>query len=524
MRSFRPILLAALALTLFWTGSAPHVSLAQPADTLTIGTTDLPNTLDPGEAYDFAAWEVLTHLYTGLTRQVPGTLDYELALAQNVAISDDRLVYTFGLRAGIAFSDGTPITAPTFVDSVERALAMGRGAAQAVEPYVESVAAVDDATLEFRLKKPVPYFLGLLALPPYFPVHPALAQRAQPNPFAEGGLTGNGPYLLESFDVHDEIVLAANPAFDLGPQPATPTIRITAYERSQDLRDAVRNREVDIAWRALYLGHMFELEEAAIGGLTITNQPGTRVFYLYMGQDREPTEDPLVRQAVTLLIKRQAAVDQFKGYATPLTSLVPDLFPDAYAPIWPAAPDVVLAEETLRQAGYRARGDARLDVGISFSQPAYGDFAASAVALLDRRSFDETLFVNHGVYLDVDTPTFTRALERGETAFAIYGWTPIVAHPAVYLDPLAHSDNPIPRNGRYANDAIDDLLDEAALLADPAAQGALYREVAALLLEDYALVPLWQDHVVLVAWDTVEGIQIEANGFLHYDQLARRGS
>ncbi|NLF76689.1 MAG: hypothetical protein GX573_13410, partial [Chloroflexi bacterium] len=148
----------------------------------------------------------------------------------------------------------------------------------------------------------------------------------------------------------------------------------------------------------------------------------------------------------------------------------------------------------------------------------------SAVALLDRRSFDETLFVNHGVYLDVDTPTFTRALERGETAFAVYGWTPIVAHPAAYLDPLAHSDNPIPRNGRYAIDAIDDLLDEAALLADPAAQGALYREVAALLLEDHALVPLWQDHVVLVAWDTVEGIQIEANGFLHYDQLARRGS
>ena len=198
-----------------------------------------------------------------------------------------------------------------------------------------------------------------------------------------------------------------------------------------------------------------------------------------MGQDREPTEDPLVRRAVTLLIKRQAAVDQFKGYATPLTSLVPDLFPDAYAPIWPAAPDVVLAEETLRQAGYRARGDARLDVGISFSQPAYGDFAASAVALLDRRSFDETLFVNHGVYLDVDTPTFTRALERGETAFAVY----LDAHRRAsgVLDPRIRTTRS--RNSRYAIDAIDDLLDEAALLALIRRRRALAPQVAALLLE-----------------------------------------
>jgi len=524
MRFFRQTVLLTFVLALLWTGDAPRLSLAQTDGAITIGTTDLPSTLDPGEAYDFAAWEVLSHLYTGLTRPVPGSLDYELALAEDVAISDDRLVYTFTLRAGTTFSDGTPVTAQTFVDSIERVLALGRAAAQAVEPYVESVSAPDERTLEFRLTKPVPYFLGLLALPPYYPVHPTLAGRAQPDPFAQDGLIGNGPYLLDAFDVRDQITLTANPAYDLGPQPATPTIHLKAYRRSQDLRDAVRNREVDVAWRALFLGHVLELDRAAIDELTITNQPGTRAFYLYMGQDREPADDPLVRQAVTLLLRPQTAVDQFKGYATALTSLVPDLFPDAYAPIWPDAPDVALAEETLLQAGYRARGDARLDVGISFSEPTYGNYVANAVALMERRSLDETQFVNHGVFLDIDTPTFTRMIERGETAFAIFGWTPIVPHPAAYLEPLAHSDSPIPRNGRYANPAIDALLDEAARLDDPAAQGALYREASALLREDFALVPLWQDHVVLVAWDTVEGIEIDAGGFLHYGQLAQRGS
>lgn len=527
MPVFRWSIFIVLILAALCAVSAPSASFAQSSnssDAITIGTIDLPNTLDPGEAYDFATWEVLGHLYTGLTRQIPGSLDYELALAQEVTVSDDRLTYTFVLRDDAVFSDGTPITARTFVVSIERVLALGRDAAQAVEPYVERVTAVNETTLEFRLKRPVPYFLGLLALPPYFPMHPTLAQRSRPNPFAEGGLIGNGPYLLDTFEVGDQIILTANPAYDLGPQPATPTIVLRAFRRSQDLRDAVRAHQVDLAWRALYPGHVFELEEAAVEGLTIYNQPGVRTFYLYMGQDREPAEDPLVRKAVTLLLKRQTVIDQFRGYATPLTSLVPDLFPDAYAPLWPAAPDVPLAEETLRQAGYRARGDARLGVSISFSEPTYGNFLANAVALMGRRSFDETQFVSYGVFLDIDTSTFTRMLERGEAMFAIFGWTPIVPHPAAYLYPLAHSDNPIPRNGKYANPAIDDLLDQAALLDDPAAQGELYREASALLLEDYALMPLWQDHLVLVAWDDIEGVQMEANGFLHYEQLARTGS
>ncbi|WP_119072190.1 ABC transporter substrate-binding protein [Aggregatilinea lenta] len=493
---------------------------AQDADTITIGTTDLPTSLDPGDAYDFAAWEVLSHLYTGLTRQVPGTVDYELALADSVTVSDDRLTYTFTLHPDAAFGDGTPITPQTFVDSIARTRALQRDAAQAITDVVNTVEVDGEGALVFTLEQPVPYFLALLALPPYFPQHPDLAAAEMPQPFAEEGLIGNGPYTLESFDVGDAIVLAANPDYTLGPAPLTPHIVLRAYARAQDLRDALLDGEIDLASRALFTNDLAALENA--DGIQIVDVPSTRVFYLDFNQTRDPFEDPFAREGVTLLVERSSVIHEaLGGYATPLTSPVPDLFPDAYAPVWPDTPDIQRAEEVLRAASYSTRGSSRLQFQINFSQPTYGDTYVGAASELVRSSFTSSDFVSTGVFSNVETSTFVRALQRGEGQAFLFAWTPIVPDPAAYLGPLVHSDSMIPRNAGYASDDKDTLLDQAALLDDPAERGALYRDVAGLLLRDYDLVPLWQDHIQVAARDGITGITLEPNFFLHYDLLAR---
>ncbi|MBN1680391.1 MAG: hypothetical protein JW966_08855 [Anaerolineae bacterium] len=495
-------------------------SLAQANDTITIGVTDLPNSLDAGEAYDFVAWEVLGHLYTGLTRQVPGTFDYELALATGVDISEDKLTYIFTLDGSAVFSDGTPITAQTFVDSITRVQTLERDADDAITPYVASVEATADGKLVFQLTRPVPFFLGLVSLPPYAPQHPTLAAAQQPVPFPDA-IIGNGPYLLDSFDVGDTLVLKANPAYDLGPQPATSTIVLQRFERSQDLRDAVRDHIVDMAWRALFLGDVDQL--VTIDGLNLVEIPSTRVFYLHMNHDTEPCDDPLVREAVTLLLDRDSIVELgFGGHATALTSMIPADFPEAYAPIWPAERDQERAEEVLRAAAYSPRGSSRLIFAVYTSRFTYGDLYAGVAAELVRSSFSPTDFIDSGVYAEVDTSTFIRALERGEGRLTLFGWTPIVPHPDAYLRPLAHSDAPIAANAKYARPLIDSLLDDAAALDDPAAQGELYRAAANELLTGYDIAPLWQDHIQLFAWDDISGIQIEPNFFLHYDLLKRR--
>jgi ABC-type transport system substrate-binding protein len=504
-----------------------HPTRAQDsASTIIIGVTDLPETLDPGEAYDFAAWEVLSHLYTGLTRQIPGTVDYELALARAVQVSDDRLTYSFTLRNDAAFADGTPITAQTFVESIERVLALEGDAAQAVMPYVARMEAAESGDLVFTLTRPVPCFMALVALPPYFPQHPDLTRtdRAQPT---GTGMIGNGPYQLAEFTPGEQIVLHANPAYTLGPPPATPVIVLRRYDRSEDLRNAIRAHTIDVAWRALFTGHLIELETDAPNGLQFVETPSTRVFYMLFNRDREPFSEPSAREAITLLVERAPLASEFeRGHMSPLTSLIPPVFADAYAPIWPDAFALDRAETLLQAAGYRTRGQAQLQFDVGYSLQTYGLAHLPTFTQLVERGFTESDYISARLVTDIETPALIRALERGElnTGAVIFAWTPIVPHPAAYLRPLAHTDEPIPSAGGCATPAFSRLLDDAARLDDPVAQGSRYREAAGQLLADRALIPLFQDHVALVAWDTIGGIQVEPNYFLHYDQLTKDGA
>ncbi|MBN1562795.1 MAG: hypothetical protein JXA10_03085 [Anaerolineae bacterium] len=520
------IFLIAAALT----GAVPVTRAQNPVPDneagIVIGLTDFPRSLDPGEVYDFGAWEILSHLYTGLTRQIPGTADapyqYELALAEDVQISEDRLTYTFTLRDDTTFADGTPITAHTFVTSIERVLALRSAAAQAITPYVASITADDSHTLTFTLTRPTPYFLALVALPPYFPQHPDLA-RTERSQDISADVIGNGPYTLAQVTVQREIVLQANPTYQYAPQPQTDTIILRYYTRSQELRDAIRTHEIDLAWRALYTGHLIELEKAEIDGLCIIEQPSTRVFYLLFNQTREPFNDPRTRAAITQLIERgNLAHDTERNHMSALTSPVPAEFADAYAPIWPDEFALEPVDTALHAAGYRTREQTQLQFEVGYSQQTYGLWHTNTFTQLIRRYLNESDYINAGLMTDIAPSTLITQMERGTFGPAIiFAWTPPVPHPAAYLYPLAHPAESIPQHAGYATPEIARLLDEAARLADTGDQGVLYRAVAAQLLADHALVPLFQDHVVVIAWADISGIQVAGNFFLHYDRLRR---
>src|SRR4051794_28052770 len=141
---------------------------AQTTKSLTIGTVQPLDNLDPADSGDVSNWEILIHLYTGLTRQIPGSLKYELALAASHTVSDDGLMHTFTIKPDAAFDDGTPITAQTFVDSISRAMALNGKASALISPYVESVTVNSDNALEIKLHQPLPYMEQLVALPPFF--------------------------------------------------------------------------------------------------------------------------------------------------------------------------------------------------------------------------------------------------------------------------------------------------------------------------------------------------------------------
>ncbi|MEQ8292940.1 MAG: ABC transporter substrate-binding protein, partial [Roseovarius sp.] len=105
-------LMAAAAGATLALGSAPLPATAQtPADVLIVGQIAEPKSLDPAAVTAVNDFRILVNLYEGLTRYKDGTLQPEPALATDWEISEDGTVYTFTLREGVTFHDGTPFNA-----------------------------------------------------------------------------------------------------------------------------------------------------------------------------------------------------------------------------------------------------------------------------------------------------------------------------------------------------------------------------------------------------------------------------
>src|SRR5215471_21601628 len=163
------------------------------------------DTVDPHAAFDVGRVAVRLNLYDGLMRWQKNPAVLEPWAAESHAISPDGLRYTFKLRRGIKFHDGTELKAQDVVYSLDRILAVGKGAASLFKTMVDAGAAkaVDDYTVEFTLKKPSAIFLSIV--PEVHIVNTALVKRnASGSDWGQAWLSkneaGSGAYQLTQFD------------------------------------------------------------------------------------------------------------------------------------------------------------------------------------------------------------------------------------------------------------------------------------------------------------------------------------
>jgi peptide/nickel transport system substrate-binding protein len=490
-------------------------SLAQQTDpntTITIGTVETLTNLDPADAGDVFTWEVLKHIYSGLTRQVPGTLTYELDFAATHTVSDDGLTHTFTIKPDAAFADGTPITVQTFADSINRVMSLNGQGSTVVKPYVKSVT-VDGDKLVFTLRAPIPYFEQLVSLPPYFAQHPADFKADTFNRTPDK-LISSGVYSLAQFGYKKSITLTTNPKWK-GTPALTPTIIIREYSVPADLRRALLAREVDIAWRGLPYDEALVVGQTK--GIKAYTQAGLRTYYLVMSQTKKPYSDPAVRSNLLLLLEREYLTNTtLRGTASPLYTLVPSQLADPSTPAYPKS-NVAKAKEDLRKAGYSKYNT--IDTEMQTARQLYGDLIIRANQQISSDAVrSETYRLSPQ---DTEPRTFFDQIERQNFRLILIGWTPVVPHPDAYLRPLLSTQGQLAYGSQFSNSEIDGLLNQAAVTNDAVKQSALYDQVQQIALQSVVAIPLWQENQSLQAGDTVTGITIEANYFLHYDKLKR---
>ncbi|MDW8035885.1 MAG: ABC transporter substrate-binding protein [Candidatus Korarchaeum sp.] len=208
---------------------------APPAARITLGTTDKISDLDTSNAYDFFTWEVLSNIMEGLYKYEPGTDKLIPGIAERYEVKDEGSTWVFYLRKDAKFCDGTPVKAQDFVRSIKRVMSINGDPAWLVTDFVEDVVALDDYTVQFKLKKPISYFLALVATPPYFPVHPSYPADKIVSDATWGGA---GAYCIKEFKRDEYIILEANPYYH-GTKPKSGTFVIRFYKDASTMRLAL---------------------------------------------------------------------------------------------------------------------------------------------------------------------------------------------------------------------------------------------------------------------------------------------
>ena len=232
-----------------------------PRDVLKINLASEPAKVDPALNSSVDGACLAVNMFEGLyTYDAEGQL--QPALAENTEVSEDGLTYTFTLRDGLKWSDGTDLTAKDFEYSWKRAAAPETGAdygymfdaiAKTEDGALDVTASEDGKTLTVNLVAPCAYFLDLAAFPAYLPVPQAQVEAAEgweTNPgawAAEAGFVTNGAYTMTSWKHEESIVLTKNDNYYRADEVTIPEIDLMLSADDTAILAAYNSGDLDFA-------------------------------------------------------------------------------------------------------------------------------------------------------------------------------------------------------------------------------------------------------------------------------------
>lgn len=505
--------------------SRAPTAVSRSGGSLRIGLTGDPTAIDPRFVADWEGELVADAVFDSLVALDPNQ-QVVAAAADGWEVSDDGLRYTFRLREGARFHDGTPVTAEAFVRSFRRiadgTLQPRSELAEQLAPIagyrtarrggrLTGVSAEGPRTLRIRLRQPHATFLRVLSHPGLAPV----PEGADSAGFATAPV-GNGPFAvaqpwepgqfirLRAVDEHarapllDEIVLQIYPrgaspqafedlregGLDVAPVPAT--------RREEALRTHGRSDDG-------YTG------PGLLDGSTMT-------VYLYGFDVTEPPfDDPVLRRAVSLAIDRRAIVrDLLAGSRLAAGGIVPPGVPGVDAdPCDVCRRDVQAARALLEREGVEPPAE---PVELVHPPGRTHTAIAEAVAghIREVLGWEVTATVRElGDYVGGDA-------DRGDL-FRM-GFQPATPSMGAYLDPLFASDGVLNLFG-FRSRAVDGLLEQAARTQAPTERTALWREAERHVLDASVVAPLFvYRHELLVAED-VRDFRIGPTGRVNLERV-----
>ncbi len=471
------------------------------AQVLHIGNTGEPQTLDP-HRYNLRLEETLLNdLFLGLTtfdargQLVPGA-------AASWQVSNDGLVWTFTLREGLQWSDGTPLTAEDFVYSFRRLQDPNTAASLAYFMYMLNnapainrgalplealgVRAPTPTTLELTLSQPYPYLLERLLYPTAFPVPRHIIAEHGDDWVKPQHWVSNGAYVLTDWQPQGYVNMASNPHFYA--EVGISQVRYYPVVNEQSAYNRYRSGELH-AIGAFPIGELDNARENYADALQVSDL--LSMMYLVFNTERAPFDDVRVRQALSLVIDQAILTDKvLRSGAKPAYSFAPALLAGYDAVELPhqsqtSAQRLAAAGELLQAAGFNRSNPLKLVLKhVNGVENKKINLAITGMwrQLGVQASLQQAELRNH--FAELRQANF-------DVAWA--GWVG-ENNPEHYLT-LLQSDIGNVNYGRFNSPAFDEILRDAQTMASLTERNQRLRQAEALVVNDYAVIPLYTSAV-----------------------------
>jgi len=485
-------LIASLAVGTQWLPSTvAHATRPAAASTLTVDMAADPVGLDPEAVEDNSSGFVMSTVYDELVEYKPGTTNVGPGLATSWKITNGGKTYTFNLRHGVTFQDGTPYNAAAQVLVFKRQLdpkypnyVMNEPNVQSYIPFtfgqpsfVKSYKATGKYTFQVQLKQPFAPFLASLAM-----VWEAVVSPTAVTKYGWKGIlnhpVGTGPYQFVSWQKNNKVVLKAFPHY-WGPKPRVQNLIFQVVPEGSTRVLQVEQGQAQIDADVTTQDYQSALHNSKV---KIYTQPGETINGVGMTVNVKPFNNKLVRQALNYAVNRSAlATGLFKGLAQPMNSFLPP-------PIWSWSKsikgypyNVAKAKKLLKEAGYPHGFSTTL---LAYTNPRGYDPNPEGLALAVQQELKAI-----GVKVTIKNIDFTSYLNtiRSPKNKGMYldGWSGDNGDPDDFLyEMFASAMIPVGNTNHLRDAKLDSLLNQARHAQKQSTRVRLYHRAQVVLNDD----------------------------------------
>lgn len=478
-------------------------------NSIVIAIKDNLISMDPHDTNDTLSGSIQSTMLEGLVgfdkdmKMIP-------VLAESYEASEDAKVFTFKLREGITFHDGTPFNAEAVKVNIDRvANPDNRLKRYSMFENVETTEVVDEYTVKVTLKEPFGAMLNNFA-------HPA-ARMVSPKAIEEYGKdismhpVGTGAFKFVEWEHSDHLIVAKNPDYWQEGLPKVDQITFKPVPENGARIAMLQTGEADFIYPV-------PTDQAELingkDGVVVENRPSIVARYITMNTTKKPFDDVKVRQAINYAINKEAFLKVvYSGYGSEMDSIIPQGL-QFYSKQTPYSYDLEKAKQLLAEAGYEN----------GFETTIWGANNSDAIKAME---FIQQQLSLVGIKVNVvpmESGTLTdkiwsvQTAEEAEVELYYGGWSSSTGDADWGIRPLLAGDSIPPKSynvAYYQNETADEFIKAALQTADPEKRSAAYAEVQEVIWEDAPWVFLGVEDTMAGMKNYLKGVYLLPDGAMN---------